>query len=236
MTNKRPFLSIITITKNNPAGLAKTTASLRQQTCADFEWIVIDGDKEPDKGPYDAMNKGINRAHGKYLLFLNSGDQLADPETVTILERHTSILTSDFIYGDAMEEVNGLLMVKRARKPKTIARGMFTHHQAMIYNRETFGDLRYDISYKIAGDYDFTARFLKKCEDISYIPASLCLFEQGGISQQHSALGRREEYKSKIQNGLCGHLTAAGYYIMQSLAMVLRKNFPALYRSLRSKA
>jgi putative colanic acid biosynthesis glycosyltransferase len=234
MTIKTPCLSIITITKDDPAGLAKTTASLKAQTCNNFEWIVVDGNKEPDNGRYDAMNKGIERASGKYILFLNGGDQLADPEVISILERHTSILTSDLIYGDALEEINGKLMVKRARKPKTIARGMFTHHQAIIYNRNTLGKLRYKTDYEIAGDYDFTARFLKNCEDISYIPAGLCLFEEGGISQQNAKLGRKEEYRAKLENKLCGPFQAKRYYMRQAIAAGMRKKLPGLYNMFRS--
>ena len=234
MTIKKNCLSIITITKDDPTGLARTMASLKTQSCDNYEWIIIDGNKEPDNGRYDAMNKGINRAHGKYLLFLNSGDQLADPDTISIIDRHTSILTSDFIYGDALEEIDGRLMVKRARKPKTIARGMFTHHQAMIYNRQTLGDVRYDTEYQIAGDYDFTARFLKKCEDISYIPAGLCLFAQGGVSQQKAELGRREEFNAKIKNKICGRFSACRYYAAQALALFIRRKLPALYRLSRT--
>lgn len=228
-----PLFSIVTITKNNDRGLARTRGSIEEQSCWNYEWIIIDGALEPDNGIYDAMNKGITRAKGDYILFLNAGDRFADPETLSLLERHIETFPSDFIYGDAMEDVKEKLMVKKARPHASLARGMFTHHQAMVYKRSMIGDLRFNTDYKIAGDYDFTARFLKKCNEASYVPAPLCHFESGGLSQRKSGLGRREEFRAKIKNRLCNPLTAIGIYIMQAGAMILRKSNPDLYAKIR---
>lgn len=99
-------LSIITINYNNLEGLKKTVRSVMDQTWRDFEWIIIDGGStdgsrelieevaarpdsqvsywcsEPDKGIYNAMNKGTAKAKGEYYLFLNSGDSLYDNEII----------------------------------------------------------------------------------------------------------------------------------------------------------
>ena len=105
-------LSIITINRNNLMGLKRTVESIIGQTWKEFEYIIIDGGStdgsaeyiadlqdhiahwvsEPDKGIYSAMNKGIRKAKGEYLFFLNSGDCLAD---IRVLEK--VILEIDFV-------------------------------------------------------------------------------------------------------------------------------------------
>ena len=111
-------LSIITINLNNRDGLQKTIDSVVSQTFRDFEWIVIDGGStdgskelieqyadhfsywvsEPDKGIYNAMNKGIKVAKGEYLQFLNSGDWLVDEKALERCFWHES--KADIAYGD----------------------------------------------------------------------------------------------------------------------------------------
>ena len=95
-----PLFSIITITYNAERELPATLASVDEQTCSDYEHLIIDGAStdgtlalanapgnlrrhtfsEPDRGLYDAMNKGLNRARGTYVLFLNAGDAFSSPD------------------------------------------------------------------------------------------------------------------------------------------------------------
>ena len=114
----KPNLSIITINRNNAAGLRKTIESVVSQTYTDFDYIIIDGAStdesvdvikeyadritywvsEPDTGIYNAMNKGILKANGEYCLFLNSGDWLYDND---VLNDVFSISpTEDIVYGN----------------------------------------------------------------------------------------------------------------------------------------
>ena len=175
------LFSIVTVSYNTISRLEKTYESLGAQRFDSFEWIVIDagsedGSKsflrttfanwvsEPDQGIYDAMNKGIEKAQGLYILFLNAGDTLAHSDVLTDLAAYIAErdLVPDFVYGDSYEEVAGSVPIYKEARPYTkIDLGMFTHHQAMLYRREAIGDLRYNRRYRIAGDYDFTARFLR---------------------------------------------------------------------------
>ena len=111
MTKTPPHFSIITVSFNNGDGLQETGDSIQQQTFQEYEWIVIDGGSndhsvdylketsalwlsEPDAGIYDAMNKGIDQAKGKYIIFMNAGDLLHDKNTLSIIAQSNA----DFIY------------------------------------------------------------------------------------------------------------------------------------------
>ena len=263
-TDKYPTFSLITITLNNASGLRKTTKSIEKQTLKDFEWLVIDGEStdesldflreiqrdankhnkkfryttEPDDGIYDAMNKGMQQARGKYMIFLNAGDELAAPDTLEMLAPHT-LKKPDFIYGDAIEpsENGGKAVTKPARRYKDSPWGMITHHQAMIYSRLRLRDLKihYSLNYKIASDYDFTLRFLNNAKKLIYIPKPICIFEQGGISQQQAALGRKEQYIIRESLDIVPQTKNLWIMIVQTLSWHLKAKAPWLYHALKPK-
>lgn len=250
------LFSMITVTRNNLDGLKRTHKSLGAQTFRDFEWIVVDGGSsdgsaeylattraiwcsDPDDGIYDAMNKAIPECNGDYILFLNAGDMLANP---AIFDRIARTLTEqrhvpDFIYGDSLETRPGQLpAIKKARSYRQFRRGMFTHHQAMFYRREALGDLRYNLAYKIAADYELTCRFLKKKRkrQTLYIELPICIFESGGISQTNAALGRKEQARIRRALRLCNPISNLMIRMMQAINWRLRQKYPGLYH--RSKA
>ncbi len=244
------FFSVITVTRNNLSGLRRTCSSLKSQTCRDFEWIVIDGASEdstpvflattsaqwisePDTGLYDAMNKGIDRAQGTYVLFLNAGDMLAFPDTLAQL-RHTIPADTSFVYGDALESFTDHLPQMKKARHAAWHTGMITHHQAMLYRRSDIQTLRYNTTYTIAADYDFTLRFLRNNPAIFYLSFPLCLFESGGISQKKSRLGRTEQYTIRKNLKCVGPLRNYTIQYLQYFFWCLRQFFPALYWRLKS--
>lgn len=234
------LFSIITVTRNNLKGLQATADSLRAQTHRDFEWIVIDGDSgdgtknylttlpaqtlsEPDRGIYDAMNKGIDRAGGDYLLFLNAGDTLTGPQTLAEIAGHAA--GQDFIFADALE--NGAY--KAARPYRKILSGMITHHQAMFYRRGAIGNLRYDTRYPIAADYKFTVLFTRNSKSALHCPFPACRFEPGGISQTNARQGRIEQFLIRKELKTCTPMKNSGIYMAQAAVMGLRRRWPDLY-------
>lgn len=246
-----PLFTLATITLNNKKGLDKTKKSIKKQDFKDFEWLVQDGgstdkslttldntlaniESKPDTGIYNAMNRLIERSSGKYILFLNAGDALAHATTLQTIKNATAN-NPDFIYGDAYEEIPcGKHLNKTARSHKSLKLGMFTHHQSMLYKSEKIQNLRYDETYKIAADYAFTIQFLKTANAIEYIAEPLCVFEQGGISQQQTTQGRKEQFEIRKNLNLCAPLENNIITMLQSINMQLRTRFPNLYWSLKN--
>lgn len=170
-------ISIITINYNNKAGLQKTIDSVFSQTSKDYEFILIDGDSndgskellqqhqdkftywvsERDKGIYHAMNKGIRAAKGDYLLFLNSGDYLAED---TMLEKIEAQIDGryDIYYGDIIfDEINNR---RKIVFPEILTFDFFFRdnlsHQSSFIKRELFDQIfYYNEDFKIVSDWEF---------------------------------------------------------------------------------
>jgi len=194
-------LSVITVNYNNKAGLQRTIDSVVCQTWRDFEWIVIDGGStdgskelleqyqqhfaywcsEPDGGVYNAMNKGIARAKGDYLLFLNSGDALYDENVLqTIDDIHSS---ADIITGQAIRmDTNELLR----QYDKNLLMQLYLdtlNHQATFIKRELFKDTCYDESLKIVSDWKFWMEaILWKRASVDVVDVIVTKQDMNGIS------------------------------------------------------
>jgi glycosyltransferase involved in cell wall biosynthesis len=230
-------LSIITINKNNAAGLEKTCLSVISQTYQDFEWVIIDGASqdnsvdiinkyshktaywvsEPDSGVYNAMNKGINIATGEYLLFLNSGDYLFFPWTLQ--EAIDEISNSEF--ADVYFSDTVLNNYKVWRYPQNITLKYLIKRninpQNCLISRELFKHRLYDESYLFLADWLF---FVKEVINYNisfkHIKTNISIYDTGGISSVISKKMLAET--KKIQKEA---IAAAG--IMNGLSFYLWK-------------
>ncbi len=210
--------SIITINYNNRDGLRRTIESVVNQTFRDFEYIIIDGGStdgsvevikeyancidywvsEPDKGIYNAMNKGLKKCVGEWCLFLNSGDMLSEKSVLNDLKEDGSdnygVIYTDW-YDYSFNE-------KVLRKPYPFfERTTYLHHkgfchQASLTRTTLAKKIRFDEKYQIAADYNMFYQLYKHGVKFKYIPIALSMFEIGiGLSQRKPRIAFKEDAK-----------------------------------------
>jgi glycosyltransferase involved in cell wall biosynthesis len=212
-------ISIISVVYNSENLIEQTIKSVIGQSYTNIEFIIIDGESkdrtveiikkyesrltywisEPDMGLYDAMNKGLFRATGDYVCFLNSGDQLYSPDT---LEKAFSNLqgTPDILYGETMivdlqgNEI-GLRRLKAPEKLtwKSFREGMLVCHQSIYVKREIAP--KYDLRYRIASDFDWVLKALKKAKTTHNTELILTRFLDGGMNKKNIRRALTERFK-----------------------------------------
>jgi putative colanic acid biosynthesis glycosyltransferase len=211
------FFSIVTICRNDLPGLKRTLASLDLQTLEDYEWIVVDGNSndgtkewlasmthfkwisEPDKGIYDAMNKGIRMAEGTYLIFMNSNDLFASS---SVLENSRKLLLENrlpvFAFGDSIDvDETGKEYYRKAKEYQKNRIGMITQHQAMFFNRVKISPFEYDPKYPLSGDYALISNIIKvtRASDILKLSIPICKFTMGGLNESKRFEAIKEDYR-----------------------------------------
>lgn len=226
-------LSIVTINYNNLEGLQKTIDSVLSQTWHDFEWIIIDGGStdgskelieetanklaasdfnplsywcsEPDKGIYNAMNKGIKHCNGEYINCMNSGDSFYDTHT---LEKVFNIHhTADILYG-IMLRPNGEINNKPNMKPDLRWYDFYWEtlgHQAQFTHLTLLHKLGgFDETYPILADWNFNALAISEYHaSHEFLPFVVAQYEGGGLSDtpdigKDLARIRKEVYLKKL--------------------------------------
>ena len=241
-------LSIITINYNNADGLQKTIKSVISQTFKNFEYIIIDGhssDKsidvikenenyfaywcsEKDRGIYDAQNKGIQKAKGDYLLFLNSGDCL---ENEKVLEKVFALTPKeDLLYGELIFDFGTHEKLSNLPDKLTIEylfRDNIWHPASFIKRIlfEKYGN--YDISYKICADYDFFFKVI--CiHNVStlHLNFPISIYDTTGLSSNEDSLKkidaeRKQIHKHYLKNDEYTYLDNLSKFKIKSLSKFL---------------
>lgn len=217
-------LSIITINFNNLQGLIKTVNSVLHQNSNDFEYIIIDGGStdgsaeyiydnkkyftfsisEPDKGIYNAMNKGINNATGEYLLFLNSGDIFFDNDIL----KHVSLVnfSEDIVFGNLLKrngnfDILDIGFAKNEISFGDIYKGTINHPSSFI-KRDLFSRIGlYDENLRIVSDWKFFFEAIVFFDvRVKYLNQTITIFDLGGISNTQYLL--REKEREQVLNDL----------------------------------
>ncbi|WP_300729089.1 glycosyltransferase family 2 protein [uncultured Bacteroides sp.] len=217
-----PRFSIITVTYNAGSLLEDTIQSVITQTYKNFEYIIIDGKStdntleiieryrdrisvvvsEPDKGLYDAMNKGIDRAMGDYVCFLNAGDELHEDDTLQLMVHSMAGLTElpDVIYGETaiVDEEGHFLRMRRLSAPekltwKSFKRGMLVCHQAFFARRDHA--LPYDLHYRFSADFDWCIRVMKRSKVLHNTHLTLIDYLNEGMTTRNHKASLKERFR-----------------------------------------
>ena len=214
-------ITIITVVYNAKSLIEQTIKSVLGQTYPFIEYIIIDGastdgtlniveqyrsslaviHSEKDHGIYDAMNKGLKKATGENVLFLNAGDLLMDAETLTTI--FSSQPGADVYYGSTeIISADGNTIGERRLKPpvklnwKSLRFGMCVSHQSFIAKR-SLCEL-YDLQYKVSADIDWVIRILKKADTVVNVHQTISKFLEGGLSSKRRRIALTERFKIMV--------------------------------------
>ncbi len=210
-----PSITLITVTYNAEKILAETLQSAANQTFKGFEHWVIDGGSqdgtvdivkkfphvkfisEKDQGIYDAMNKGIERAEGAFVYFLNAGDCLFNSTILSLIDGHIQTGKYDMIYGDVFfkNHPSGVDFVQgRKVEFKDYYFSIALCHQAAFIKRELFNKLGlYKLNYKILADQEWFVNYFKNWDKSLYIPQTVASYETVGMSH-------KQRFRNMIEN------------------------------------
>lgn len=245
------LISIITITYNAEQFLERTIQSILAQTDQDFEYIIVDGKSkdgtlwvastyknrvnqlisEPDKGLYDAMNKGLKLAKGDFVWFMNAGDEINDNQAVEkiyqAISDKTDVLYGDTFFVDDDGNIQGLRSeITPHRLPKDLKwqdmkLGMLVCHQAFIA-RKSIAPLY--MKNNLSADIDWEIECLKRANKVQYLDFVVAKYLTGGVSNQQlkrSLLDRYEVLKKHF--GVIGAIIAHVQILWRGVSLIAKK-------------
>lgn len=213
-------LSIVTVCYNDKNMLVKTMESVLNQYNGEFEYIVIDGNSkdgtvdvlkkyvqlfedkniafqfysEKDTGIYNAMNKGIGKVTGEWILFLNAGDLLWDENVVSWFKKISIDKEKSIIYGDIVHYSEGYFRYKKAEKIESITYQMPFSHQAVFMPTELLKQEQYDEHYRICADYAWFLKMYFQKRNFCYVHKIISIYDLSGISSTNEKEADSERY------------------------------------------
>ena len=239
-----PKFSIITVTYNAGAVLEDTIQSVITQTYKNVEYIIVDGGSkdrtlqiieqykehihtvisEPDKGLYDAMNKGIKLATGDYLCFLNAGDELHEDDTLQLMVHSiTESTLPDVLYGDTaiVDEEGHFLHMRRLAPPenlnwKSFKEGMLVCHQAFFARRDLVEP--YNLHYRFSADFDWCIRIMKKARTLHNTHLTNIDYLEEGMTTRNQKASLKERFRIMAKHyGLIGTVAHHAWFVIRAV-------------------
>ncbi len=242
-----PTFSIVTVCYNAEAELEDTIQSVIAQTYRHVEYIIVDGASkdgtlaiierykgriarvvsEPDKGLYDAMNKGLRLATGDYVCFLNAGDCFHEDST---LQQMADTLTKAelpyVLYGETalVDKERHFVRMRRLSAPKTLTwrsfkQGMLVCHQA-FFARTALAE-PYDLQYRYSADFDWCIRIMKKAKTLHNTHLTLIDYLEEGMTTKNRRASLVERFRIMAKH--YGMISTAAHHAWFVLRALLKK-------------
>lgn len=234
-------VAIITACYNDLSALKRTIDSVRSQSFIDYQHIVVDGNSsdgtqeflngiqsdyfsfisEPDKGVYDAINKGVLGASAEYLIVMNAGDTFFDKNVLQNIFNELSNNMADFFIGRVVyKKHTGLIKKDLPYLPS--AHVLEVSHQAFIYKKKLHDLLGlYDLRYRSASDYDFLNKIKGLNNGYKFEKKNIfiCVREKFGGDSSDSILHTKEMIAIDKKNG------SLKYTLPRRLVELIKKSF-----------
>jgi glycosyltransferase involved in cell wall biosynthesis len=203
-SGNKPVLTIITVVRNGEEILEGTIKNIINQDYVNIEYIIIDGNStdqtvniiknyedkidywisEPDKGIYDAMNKGVQLATGDWINFMNAGDEFFNLEICSLIQNSTESVEFDVVYGNflAIQKDSEAKILIKAKPIHKIIEGMVFCHQSVFIKRELLILEPFNLNFKIVADYHQMLSLYFNKYKFQYVPLTISKIDIGGIS------------------------------------------------------
>jgi glycosyltransferase involved in cell wall biosynthesis len=216
-----PLITIITVVLNGVSTLEDTIKSVIHQTYPNIEYIIIDGGStdgtidiikkyenyldywvsEPDRGIYNAMNKGIKLANGYYINFMNSGDYFVDNNTINEIFKKIDIRYCDIIYGNTLLSHEKQFFRCIPKSLKKLTKGMVFIHQSSFSKRELFLEELYDENFMLSADYKwFMIMYFSRKKNFCYKDIYISVFDgDNGIGSKKIFQASFENFKIRLK-------------------------------------
>ncbi len=210
-----PLISVVTISYNAVATIEQTILSVIYQTYKNIEYIIIDGGStdgtvdiikkysdrisywvsEPDKGIYDAMNKGIDKASGEWINFMNCGDSFYSKDIIKDIFKLSNYNDIDILYGDRISVYSFGTLYQMPNQLSYMDKFFPIFHQSTFIRYSIMKEMKYDLNFKISADYKFFYNAYHKGCRFEYIniPFSICDVEFGVSTITKNQIARLKE-------------------------------------------
>lgn len=243
MQGEKPTISVITVCYNAAKELEKTIASVRCQTYPHLQYIVVDGEStdatpqllerqkadidiilsEPDRGIYDAMNKGIDLATGDYLCFMNAGDVFHREDTLQKVFDQIGSDRPGVIFGDTdiVDESGKFIRRRRLSPPEVLTagsfrKGMLVCHQSFYARRDLAP--HYDLSYRLSADVDWCIKILRRSTHNHNTHLTLTDYLSEGATTKHHRASLMERFAIMRKHyGLISTVWSHLYFVMRAI-------------------